>query len=213
MVVLNMSPVRAAVAGDERVVELFSSSVEGWITRGEEINLANPFQIQPPADEDQDKVPMAQLLRGRSSSYFAGREIPRPEPVEEDSESASSLDSDALEIATSRIDDGSGTLVVVGGSAMIGSNVVDAAGSTGNSLFLLNLFDALSGREDYAVMRTKGAVFAPLDETTPAVRSFIKTFNVAGLPILVVLSGLGVWLFRNRRKRRIESRFSVQERK
>jgi len=213
MVVLNMSPVRATAAGDERVVELFTSSVEGWITRGEEINLANPFQIQPPADEDQARVPMAQLLRGRSSSYFAGREIPRPDPAEETSDLVSTLDSDSLEIGTNRIDDGGGTLVVVGGSAMIGSIIVDAAGSSGNSLFLLNLFDALSGREDYAIMRTKGAVFAPLDETTPAVRSFIKTFNIAGLPILVVLGGLGVWLFRNRRKRQIESRFSPQERR
>ena len=153
---------------------------------------------------------MAQMLSGAFRSYFAGQDVPRPESGEdaEVSEAGSTLDSDTLEIATNRIDEGSGTLVVVGGSGMIGSNVLDAAGATGNSLFVLNLIDSLSGREDYAVMRTKGASYAPLDDTTPAARSFIKTFNIAGLPILVVLGGLGAWLARNRKKRRIESRFN-----
>ena len=47
-----------------------------------------------------------------------------------------------------------------------------------------------------------------LEDVKPEVRTFVKTFNVAGLPILVVLSGLGVWLAWASRKKRIRQQFA-----
>jgi ABC-2 type transport system permease protein len=38
-------------------------------------------------------------------------------------------------------------------------------------------------------------------------KTFVKTFNIAGLPVLVVFLGLIVWLKRHSRKKRIQSMF------
>ena len=93
---------------------------------------------------------------------------------------------------------------------MIGSNVITADGNSGNAIFLLNLFDELAGRRDYAIMRTKGESFTPLDETTVGFRNFMKLFNIAGLPILVALAGIAIWLARGARKRSIEAQFAAE---
>ena len=83
--------------------------------------------------------------------------------------------------------------------------MLDAEGRTGNSLFFLNLFDYLNDREDYAIMRTKGVNYVPISEDTPhQLKSFIKSFNIVVLPILVAVAGVLVWVGRLRRKKRIE---------
>lgn len=157
---------------------------------------------------------MAWLVEDAFESFFSDRDIPAPPESQtqtgetgETSESADVLGQ--VDVLDTRIDSGAGRLVVVGGSAMIGSNVVDAEGQNGNARFVLNTLDYLADREAYAIMRTKGESYAPLEETTPSLRSFIKVFNIAGLPVLVVLVGLAVWFARSARKRSIESLFSA----
>ncbi len=221
MVLLNASPVRPVESDDDdgpgaRATLLFKSSKDGWLMKGNEINLTNPYVINPPPDDMQEVIPLAYMLTGPFESYFVGREIPDPPEPKPEQESddrtagteTSALRADAIDLQRTRIDSGNGRLVLIGGSAMIGSNVIDAEAKTGNAAFVLNLLDYLSGREDYAAMRTKGAGFAPLDETTVSLRSFVKTFNIAVLPIMVILAGLGVWFFRSARKRTIEAHFA-----
>jgi ABC-2 type transport system permease protein len=61
---------------------------------------------------------------------------------------------------------------------------------------------------DNAVMRTKVERFNPLKEVGPGTRTFIKTANIVGLPVLVIAAGLIVWFRRTARKRAIQRRFA-----
>jgi hypothetical protein len=56
-------------------------------------------------------------------------------------------------------------------------------------------------------MRSKVLGFNPLMDTGMLTKTFVKTFNIAGLPVLVVFLGLIVWLKRHSRKKRIQSMF------
>jgi hypothetical protein len=74
-------------------------------------------------------------------------------------------------------------------------------------MFIMNMIDYLNDRVDVALMRSKEQRFNPLEDPTPATRTVTKAFNIAGLPILVVLFGLAVWLRRIARKKRIQTLF------
>jgi ABC-type uncharacterized transport system involved in gliding motility auxiliary subunit len=74
-------------------------------------------------------------------------------------------------------------------------------------MFVLNVIDALNGHESLAAMRSKAQSFNPLKETEPAARTVIKAINIVGLPILVVLLGLIVWMRRHARSKRIQLMF------
>ena len=89
------------------------------------------------------------------------------------------------------------------------------AGSPGGSRIItttlqviMNVIDHLNGRGDIAVMRSKTQRFNPLQDIDPASRTAIKTINVAGLPVLVVIAGVAVWGRRAARKRMIQKIFS-----
>jgi hypothetical protein len=86
--------------------------------------------------------------------------------------------------------------------------MVDEEGRAPNSMFLMNTVDYLNGREEIALMRSKEQRFNPLMDTGGGTRTFVKTFNVAGLPVLVILFGLGVWFRRHARKKNIAMMFS-----
>jgi hypothetical protein len=90
---------------------------------------------------------------------------------------------------------------------MLMNNVLDAGGRGSNTTLILNVIDYLNGREDIAVMRGKEQQFNPLEDTQPGTKTFVKAFNVAGLPVLVVIFGLGVWFRRHSRKKHIQMMF------
>ena len=200
------------LSADASAIPVFSSSADSWIM-AEDVNLSYPQLIQPPPDDMQTQSVLAYLIEGEFDSYFMGRKIPEPpvpepetgEPGEEAALAEGVISSDAVEVQRKSIERGNGRIFVLGSSAILGSNVLDAEGRTGNSLFIMNLFDYLNGREDYAIMRTKGVNYVPINEDTPhQLKSFIKTFNIVVLPILVAVAGVLVWVGRLRRKKRIE---------
>ena len=84
---------------------------------------------------------------------------------------------------------------------------MDPNGQSPNDMFIMNVLDVLNQREDIAVMRSKVQQFNPLHDVKGPAKNFVKTFNIAGLPILVVLIGLLVWLRRRARQKRIEFMF------
>ena len=85
--------------------------------------------------------------------------------------------------------------------------MVDEEGRSSNATFIMNVLDALNGRNEIAVMRSKEQRFNPLAETAPAVKTFIKAFNIAGLPVLVAAFGLLVLFRRHSRQKNIQSIF------
>jgi ABC-type uncharacterized transport system involved in gliding motility auxiliary subunit len=90
---------------------------------------------------------------------------------------------------------------------MMKDNVLDSRGRASNATFIMNVVDFLNDREDIAVMRSKEQRVNPLEDTTAATRTFIKTFNIVGLPVLVVIFGLAVWFRRHSRKKHIQMMF------
>jgi ABC-type uncharacterized transport system involved in gliding motility auxiliary subunit len=86
--------------------------------------------------------------------------------------------------------------------------VVDENGTTPNATWVLNVLDNLNSRDEYAEMRSKTQRFNPLKDTGAGVKAFVKMLNIAGLPLLVVLYGILVWVRRTARKRTIQAMFS-----
>jgi len=203
-------------ANDLKATQIFSSSEKSWEMKGR-INL-NPMFIRPPqTGEKQKSFPLAYLIEGSFPSYFTGKPIPE-KIVEADDPQKTLPSGDAEEPATgelSKIKDQRpfvaqgqpGKIFLLASTEMIKDNVIDAQGRNPNDMFIMNIIDYLNGREEVAVMRSKSQRFNPLDDTHAGTKTFVKTFNIAGLPILVVFFGLGVWLRRHSRKKRIQAMF------
>ena len=229
LVALKISPLELI---SERINEnelsthrLFASSEKSWQMRGR-INL-NPMFIRPPeSTEDMQSYPLAYLIEGEFPSYFAGKPIPvkevkdekspgqqgseekdPPEPAEE-KEEKKEIDLSQIERKGQFQPKGKpGKIFVMAAADMLKNNVVDASGRGANTILLMNVLDYLNGREDIAVMRGKVQQFNPLDDTLPGVKTIVKTFNIVGLPVLVILFGLGVWFRRHSRKKYIQMMF------
>jgi ABC-type uncharacterized transport system involved in gliding motility auxiliary subunit len=211
---------------------LFSSSAKAWEMSGQ-INL-NPYFIQKPQEDGQQKsYPLAYVLSGDFPSYFAGKPIPEKPltPEEKKPEAAKAEDkaanakkaepkAEAIAAAKPAIDmakiTASGTVVakgkagkifLIGTSEILKNNLLDQAGESPNALFLLNLLDFLNNREDVALMRSKQQRLNLMGEIKGGTKTFVKTFNIVGLPLLVVLAGMLIWVKRKNRQKRIQLLF------
>ncbi len=219
LVMLKSSPVKlrgdALAARNLEGNVLFSSSGESWEMSGR-INL-NPMTLSPPVIDDAFKsYPLAALVEGEFPSYFADREIPEKpveeKPAEEGEEPSEPEEPTAnMETFTGEgavIKKGKpGKIFFVGTSEIIKNSIIDEKGGTPNATFVMNLFDHLNGRPEYAIMRGKMQRHNPLRDSSPGVKTFVKTFNIAGLPVLVAVFGIGVWVHRSTRKRKIQMMF------
>lgn len=197
--------------------QLFASSEKSWQMR-DRINL-NPMFIKPPeSSEEMQSYPLAYILEGQFPSYFAGKPIPVKEIDKEkeadkkaegeDSKPQTDIDLSKIERQGTFLAQGRpGKIFVMASADMLRDNVLDAGGRGPNATFILNTIDYLNDREDIAVMRAKVQRFNPLEETQAATKTFVKAANIAGLPVLVVIFGLGVWFRRHSRKKQIEMMF------
>lgn len=189
---------------------LFSSSERSWEMAGR-IEL-NPMMIQPPSSGDAMKsFDLAYVIEGNFESYFAGKPVPEKPAAEGETgkDDPPEADLSKIEGRAEALSRGRpGKIVLIASSEMIKDNLVDEGGRAPNTMFVLNLLDYLNGREEIALMRSKEQRFNPLVETGGGTRTVVKAFNIAGLPVLVVLFGLGVWLRRLSRKRSIRMMFS-----
>jgi len=200
---------------------LFASSEKSWQMR-DRINL-NPMFIQPPkSSEEMQSYPLAYLVEGEFPSYFAGKPLPvkeikdekneenkaEPEAAESTEDKGDGVDLSQIAHQGQFLARGKpGKIFVMASSDMLRDNVMDAGGRGANATFILNTIDYLNGREDIAVMRAKVQRFNPVEDTQAAVKTFVKTLNIAGLPVLVIVFGLGVWFRRHSRKKQIEMMF------
>lgn len=198
---------------------LFSSSERSWEMSGR-INL-NPMMLRPPDDPGEfAKKDLAALVSGEFPSYFAGMPVPiKPSPQPEEGDSALTAESSTAGTESSMTADitGEGTviekgspgkLILVGSAAILKNNVLDESGGSTNATFVMNLIDHLNGRDEYAVMRSKMQRYNPLNESSGGMKTFVKSFNIAGLPLLVAVLGIVVWLRRKSRKRSIQMMFA-----
>jgi len=181
-----------------------------------QINL-NPMFISPPPADEKISFPLAYILEGQFPSYFAGKPIPvkkapgntsKDKANEKDQKNQKEInpdiDSPKIESEGEFISKGrQAKIFIISSSDMLTDNVVDQEGRGSNAVFLMNVLDYLNNREEIAVMRSKEQRFNPLQESEAGTKTFIKSFNIAGLPVLVVIFGLFVLLRRHSRKKRI----------
>lgn len=212
---------------------LFSSSDKSWLMT-DRINL-NPMFIRPPGNSsDMSSHALAYMLEGEFSSYFAGKSIPEKETDEKEiSDKNESNNSGAMDGSDGNTDSETvndkkemvpekteikaennmvtkgkpGKIFVMACSSMLQDNMLDPEGRTTNSAFILNVIDHLNDRDEIAEMRSKNQTMNPLAETSSFARGFIKTFNIAGLPVLVIMFGFIVLAGRRAKKKRIKLMF------
>ncbi|MDP4856602.1 MAG: Gldg family protein [Desulfobacterales bacterium] len=157
---------------------------------GEDAKTGATDETNPEAD--QDKKPMtAAVAPPQAPSEENPANVPLP------------VESEGAFISRGK----PGRIFIMASSEMLTDNVIDAQGRGANAVFILNVVDALNGREDIAVLRGKKQDFNPLQPIGAGAKTAVKAFNIAGLPILVVLFGVAVWLRRMSRKRRIQEMF------
>jgi len=199
-----------------RTHQLFASSEKSWEMSGR-INL-NPMLIRPPqSGEGQRSLPLAYVLEGEFPSYFAGKPMPEKESAEDDSGKPEKEKENAQrpEIDLSKIEGKGrviakgkpGKLLLVASTEMLKDNLLDPKGRSPNAAFIMNVLDSLNNREGIAVIRSKEQQFNPLYEAKAGTKTFVKSFNIAGLPVLVVLFGFFVWVRRHARKKQIQMLF------
>ena len=228
LVTLKASPLELdeKMLSENRITShiLISSSEKSWEMR-DRITL-HPLLIRPPMSQDETgSMPLAVLLEGEFPSYFDGKPIPEKIIEQEDSakgeEEEDEKDEEAApedktpDSALQQIE-GTGDFIakgkpakifLMGSGDMLQDNVLSKEENSPNTLFVLNIIDMMNNREDIAVMRSKVQQLNPLSDTTPTVKSFIKIFNIVGLPCLVVFFGLLVMLHRHSRKKKIQVMF------
>jgi len=210
--------------------KLFASSEKSW-KMSKRINL-NPLFLSPPSsDKEKESLPLAYLLEGQFPSYFAGKPMPekiseKDDPDKPDKKDDKDKKKDGTEkpdkpsgekkdVDVSKIKGAGGFLAkgsqskifLMASSEMLKDNLLNPEGKSPNDMFILNIIDALNNRDDIAVMRSKEQRFNPLGDSSTFTKTFIKTFNIAGLPVLVVLFGFFVWLRRFSRKKQIQMMF------
>lgn len=202
---------------------LFSSSEKSWEMKPP-INL-NPVYIQKPGPETPlEKKPLAYLLAGEFTSYFAGKPVPEKvtaadtattdgKQTEKDTKDAggAAANTEATKIVgqSARLEKGKpAKIFLVGTAELVRDDVIDPEGRDPNAMFVMNMLDLLNGRESIAVMRSKTQRINPLADTSAFAKTAIKTFNIIGLPVLVFLFGLVVWSIRHSRKKSIQMMFN-----
>jgi ABC-2 type transport system permease protein len=198
--------------------QLFASSEKSWLMR-ERINF-NPMYLSPPGpDAELKRYPLAYLLEGEFPSFFAGKPMPEKpvdKPADKQKEDKKELESQSaaakgrpeIEEKGGRLDKGKrAKILFLSSSEMLGDSVLDEEGKTPNALLILNAIDALNNREDIAVMRSKEQRFNPLGKISAFSKTLIKSFNVVGLPVIVVMFGLFLLWRRHARKKQIQMMF------
>ena len=229
---LKLSPLEYQTAELEKkgltAYTLFRSSTKAWEMK-DRINLM-PMMIQPPADEKGFKsYPLAVLLEGSFSSYFAGKALPEPPQETKEEPSGTKAEGEAgaqekkPEDAPKRVEGPlrhvqpliaqgkPGKLLLIAGSDMLSDQLLDDEGVSPNGVFLMNVLDHLNGRGDMAVMRGKDQKLNPIQPASPTTRMALKVFNVGGIPVAIIILGLMVWAGRRNRRRKIQALYARKE--
>ena len=201
-----------------KAVKLFSSSEESWEMK-DKINFNPMFMTPPSPDQKEQSMVLAYMLEGEFPSYFEGK--PMPEKEKSEPESPNPSESDNEETTETKVDiskiEGKepflakskpARIFLIASSEMLKDTALDEAGQSPNAMFLMNLIDSFNDRSEIASMRSKKQRFNPMVDTTTATKTFVKAFNIAGLPALVVIFGLFVWIRRISRKKRIQTMFA-----
>jgi gliding motility-associatede transport system auxiliary component len=226
LVALKLSPIsiNTDILKANKLVStmLFQSSNRAWEMK-ERINLNPAFIKIPGPDTERRQFGLAYMVEGEFPSYFAGRSIPEkpktesPTPSSENEGETSDAEMGKQSSTTEMIqrqgdiiEKGKpGKIFILASSDMIKDNLLDKEGRGTNDIFVMNILDYLNDQAAIAKMRSKQQRFTPLNDTGGIIKTAVKTINIVGLPVMVVLFGLAVWAKRTRRKKIIQRDFKI----
>jgi len=221
LIAVKVSPVtvdeKQTAAAGLTAHKLLATSEKSW-KMSKNINL-NPMFLSPPAEAQfTGSQPLAWLLEGEFSSYFDGRQIPvraaEADSAVENSPTAEKAAQRDLSMIQGKGDflakGAPAKIFIMASSEMIKDNILDPNETSPNGLYVLNVIDALNGRENIALMRGKMQQYNPLDDIQAPTRTAIKMLNIAGLPIAVTIFGFFILLRRHARKKRIQLLFPAK---
>lgn len=209
LLVMNASPLELTGAQPHaRFVEALRSSATSWEVPGG-TDLIDARATAPPPDDRRGSVLLAAYAEGRFTSYFADRTPPARPADDGDEEDEGTLIGDAVQAALPVVPESApgARLFVIGTSTILGNSFIDARRPGPNTILIHNLIDYLSGQEDRAALRGRGALVRRLGAFSSETESAVKTFLIAGPPALAALAGAALWLWWRLRQRGIQARF------
>ena len=184
------------------VTTLMKSSEMAWTQNGR-FNL-NPKQQFQPSPEQIKQYNLSALVTNQFASYFAGKEIPKPEvPEGTDPSAVPPVDDEGRTIIESSPET---QIFVVGNSNLVTMDSLRRFQS--NGVFFLNAVDWLAQGEALIGIRTRSIVEHPVEELSDSARARLKFINVVGVPALVVAFGLLLMYMRIREKKLYEAYLS-----
>jgi ABC-type uncharacterized transport system involved in gliding motility auxiliary subunit len=205
------------IKNNAKAIKLVSSSDESWLMTGR-ISF-NPMMLGGSKGENKS-YPVAVSVSGRFESSFKGMSEPenKENKNEKNQDKKGNISSGIRLDAT--VQSGKTEIIVVGTSEItksgfiVDSGKIIAGGAAGgrvemypNSLFIRNMIDYLAGKTYSPEMRAKNLTHNPLKKTGDNARFALKAVNIAGVPILVIISGIIVWRISLSRKKKLLKRF------
>ena len=188
-------------ANKASVKYIVKSSPYSWLQQGA-INFM-PWGVNPPADNNLASYNLAMLVQGNLKSYFTDK-MPNIDVKGKDAKGKDYIQQEVVKETVKPV-----KLFVAGTSEITGRNIIDDEGKSPNAVFMHNVVDYMQGNYDIPQMRSKGLSFNPIKETSDTAKSIIKGFNIAGLPILVLIAG-AVYMWRRKlRRKHIESQYTM----
>ena len=196
---------------------LVSSSDSSWTMTGR-MNF-NPYMLDMNKPEEMKSYPLAVELSGSFESYFADREV----PVREGKTAGKTA---GLLSTVKKLDrtigSGKSGIIVVGTSQITRSGfildsrkVLSGGGREdevySNEHLLHSMVDAMAGNDYVPEMQSKSLAYNPIEKTDDDARFVMKTVNIAGVPIIVILLGLFMWRYRAERRKTIMKEYNPEE--
>jgi ABC-2 type transport system permease protein len=205
-------------------IDLVTTSDESWQMTGQ-INY-NPFLLTPPENKSEmKKQVLALLLSGKFESYFKGKEAPRA--AEGDKGAAAKKETFTVGMKDGTVQSGTTRVIVVGSSEITRSGflmnskrILSSAMGGGeeqdrvfsNGFFIHSMADYLLGNAFIPEMSSKSLDYNPLDKTGDTTKIILKSLNIAGVPLFVILAGLAIWKRRSLRRKKLQEEFSAEAR-
>ncbi len=194
--------------------DLVNTSNESWLMKGR-INF-NPFMMGISGGKDMKSYTIASLFSGKFRSYFKNREVPLDGKEQKKKLKGGMIKS--TDKLAETVEGGKSRIILVTSSEitrsgfLMYSRKVLARGSRSevfsNDHFLHSLVDYFSGNIFVPEMKSKSLEYNPLEKTGERKRFVLKTINIAGVPVLVIIMGLFVWRGRLSRRKRILKEFT-----
>ncbi|MCL1912142.1 MAG: Gldg family protein [Leptospirales bacterium] len=188
---------------------LVSSSKGSWLMT-DRVDF-NPYTLDASKKDEFKSYPLSVSLAGKFKSFFKDKTSPLKEK-EGQLKSLRKLD-ETIDSTTTRLIV-TGTSQITRSGFLIDAKKVLSGGGEGeafsNEVLLHAMVDHVSGNDYVPEMKSKSIAYNPIEKIGDGTRLFLKTVNIAGAPIFVIIAGLMAWRQRIRRKNMIRKKFGEE---